>query len=432
MQKKFFDIIPPKKEKSEIKVRVKVTESLLTEKSDSVTLDSVKVAKKKKYFWKGLISVVIILVLVLIVIFFLPSDVEIKIWPVTESLSFTETIIVDLNTTEVDLENNIIPGQIVNNEKSGSQEFSSTGTATEEIKAGGVIVVYNAYSASSRTLVPSRFVSADGKLFRSTEKITLPGSRYEGGKTIPGEKEVQVTASEAGPEYNIEPTTFALPALAGTALYTTIYAKSFSPMTGGYKGEVSQVTQSDLDNAEKILIERLKLENANQLKESLGEDFMLPSETIIHDTLSAKSSQLVGSKVDSFSLDAKIMSTGLAFKKSDINSFVEANIGPNVKQDHLIKEGTLKIEYILEEVDLETGKMIIQLEISAETYTDINLESLEKVIMGKSTKEAEIFLNNLSEIDRIEIDTGLSLKKIIPEDMDKVKVQLILDPVEEI
>ncbi|MBU2544863.1 hypothetical protein KKC65_00195 [Patescibacteria group bacterium] len=420
MQKKFFDIIPPKEE---------VTESLLTEKSDSVTLEPVAVVKEKRHsrFPKALIGVVTIAVLALIVVFFLPNDVEIKVWPVMRDVAFTETVIIDLNTAEVDLENNIIPGQIVNSEKTGSQEFSSTGTAIKESKAEGTITVYNAYSSSSRSLVVSRFVSADGKLFWSTRKITIPGYHYEGGKLIPGEKEVEVIAAEAGPEYNISATTFALPALAGTALYTTIYAKSFSPMMGGYEGKVGQVTQDDLDNAENILAEKLKSENADQLTKSLEEDFMLPSETIINDISNIKSSQLVGAKVDSFNLEAGIKSTGLAFRKSDIDDFVLANINLNIKQDHVIKEGTLEIEYVLEEVDLETGQMIIRLEVSAKSHADIDLETLKKAIIGKSFKETEIFLNSLPEIDRIELNTGLSLKKTIPEDMSKVEVLLGLD-----
>lgn len=428
MQKKFFDIIPPNQLDQKEKERRKEESVEIPVKRTPVSPKPVKVVKKKRRFGKVLFSVGIILILVVIAGFFLPSDVEIKVWPVIEKMNFTETIIVDLNTTEIDLENNIIPGQVVNNEKSGLQEFSSTGTTTKESKAEGTITVYNAYSSSSRTLIRSRFVSADGKLFWSTKKITLPGTHYEGGKLIPGEKEVQIIAAESGPEYNISATTFALPALAGTALYTTIYAKSFSPMAGGYRGEVGQVTQSDLDNAENILIEKLKLENASQLKESLEKDLMLPSETIIHDVLNTKSSQSVGTGVDSFDISAEIISTGIVFRKSDINDFVSANIDLNIKQDYIIKEGTLKTDYALEEVDLETGKMIIQLEISAETHMNIDLEMLKKAIMGKSNKEAEMFLNNLSTVDRIELNTGLSLRRTIPENMNKVRVLLGVDP----
>ena len=418
MPKKFFDVIPPN--------QGKVVKNNLDFSNTEIRKEPVIIKKKRHFFRNILISIVLFFVIGPIILYFL-SGVEISIWPKKETMTFSETITIDLNTTDVDLNGAIIPAQEVSNEKIGSGDFSSSGKSVKESKATGFITIYNNYSTSSRTLVASRFVSADGKLFWSLDKVTLPGQHYESGKLVPGEKQVKVSASEAGPDYNIEATTFALPALAGTALYTTIYAKSFEPMSGGYRGEIGKIIQSDINNAENIIIEKLKTEGKDLLKKSLSSDIILLDETIIQKVIESKSSHSVGTEVDSFTFEAKVGSSGLAFKKSDIEEFVKTKINSKIDEGFKICEGSLEINYILKEVNLKTGKMMIDLDIKIVVYKDINLINLEKAILGKSIKETNVFLNNLIGIDKIELDNGSFLRRSIPEDADKVKVQLMLD-----
>ncbi len=418
MPKKFFDVIPPNQEK--------VVENNSVSFDTEVKKEPVVIKRKRHFLRNILISIIIFFIIGFVGLYFF-SDVEVSVWPKAEAIAFSEIVTIDLNATDVDLDNAIIPAQEVNNEKVGSEEFSSSGKAVKESKATGFITIYNNYSTASRSLVPSRFVSADGKLFWSLNKVTVPGKHYEGGKLVPGEKQVEVEASEAGPDYNIGATTFALPALAGTALYTTIYAKSSEPMSGGYKGEVGKITQSDVNNAENVVVEKLKAESRDLLKKSLSSDIMLPDETIIQEVIESKSSHSVGTEVDSFSFDAKVKSNGLSFKRLDIEEFVKTKINSKIEEGFKIQEGSLEIDYVLKEVDLETGKITISLNIEAIAYEDINLIDLEKAILGKSIREAEIFLNNLLEIDKVELDSGSFLRRSIPEDMDKVKIQLILD-----
>lgn len=418
MPKKFFDVIPPNQER----VIEKPPYSFDVEKKEK----SVVVKKKRHIFRNILISIVLFSIIGLVGSYFF-SDIEINVWPKTEVMAFSETVTIDLNTTDINLEDAIIPGQEVNNEKTGSEKFSSSGKAVKESKATGYITIYNNYSTASRSLVPSRFVSADGKLFWSLDKVTVPGQHYEGGKLVPGEKQVKVEASEAGPDYNIGATTFAMPALAGTALYTTIYAKSFESMSGGYRGEVGKITQSDISNAENTITEKLKAESRDLLKKSLSSDVMLPDETIIQEVVESKPSHSVGAEVDSFSFDSKVRSKGLAFKKSDIEEFVKTRINSRIDDDSKIQDGSLEVNYALKEVDLKAGKIIIDLGIKVTVYKDINLTDLKKAILGKPITEASFFLNNLLEISRVELDSGSFLRRSVPEDMDKVKIQLMLD-----
>lgn len=409
MPKKFFDIIPPGKA------------SVFSQPKEIVK----EVRPKKRYVFKTTVFLIAFLIIVGIVGLLSFSKVKVEVWPEINEVVFSETIIIDLGAN-IDLEKGIIPGEILNDQKIASQEFSASGKTIKEQKAKGVIKVYNAYSTSSRTLIPSRFVSADGRLFWSLKKIVLPGAKYEKGKLVPSEKDVAVEASESGEEYNIGPTNFALPALAGTALYTTIYGRSFTSMTGGYQGEGSQITETDLSNAETILTNQLKNDSRKFLQTSVSSDVILLSEVIKQEVLEINSSHEAGTEVASFNLEVKVGSQGLTFKQSDIDRFINSRINLKIENNEKIRR--IEIDYLLKEIDWEAGKMIIDLKVKAKTYININLDQIKKALLGKSIKEAELFLDSLDGVERINLNSQLFFKRNISNNINKLEIKLMLDP----
>lgn len=394
MSKKFFDIIPPGKVKKEVKKEIKLP-------------------KSKKIFLKGLILCLFFLALLSVLAFLFFSKIKIEIWPEVE--------ILELKSKEV------IPGKVLEDIRPGSQEFSASGETLKKEKARGKIRVYNTYSTSPRTLIPSRFVSTEGKLFWSVEKIVIPGARSEKGKLIPGEIDVEVVAAEAGQDYNIGPSTFALPALAGTSLYTTIYGKSFSPMTGGFKGEVSQVSQEDLEKAEHSLRAKLEKESKEFLKTTLDKDFILLDEAITQEVVEKNSSQKAGTEAESFIFQVKVKSEGLAFKRIDLENFAKNFITSAIPKDKKFDEESLVVDYSFESIDLESARITLNLGIKTKIYSDIDLAELKKGLLGKTLRESRIFLENLPEITKIVIKSWPFWKKRVPENIEKIEIRLNLD-----
>lgn len=407
MSKKFYDIIPPKE----------------------ITLPSEKrEIKPKRIFLKSLIFCFIFLIFLGIASFYIFSKAEIEIWPKTDILTLKETVTIDSEIKEPNFETKVIPGKIFSDEKSTSEEFPATGKILKQEKAQGTIKVYNAASTSPRTLIPSRFVSADGKLFWSVKKIVIPGARQEKGKLIPGEADVEVRAAEPGENYNIGPSTFALPALAGSPLYTTIYGKSFAPMVGGFKKEVSQVIKEDLEKAKNALADKLKKESREFLKTNLPSDFVLLDNAILQEIKENNSSLEAGAEAESFNFQVKIHSDGLGFRKLDIENFAKNIINLNIPEDKKFQEKSLEIIYLPELK--EGGKIILNLEIKAKIYSDINLPELKKALAGESRNEIKLFLENLPEATKTEIKSWPILRKKIPENVKKIEIRLNLDPVE--
>ncbi len=417
MGKKFFDIIPPKEKQDQG-----------TEFLDERNLVPLEKIKKKKFFLKSLVFCSILLILLIILGLFFFSKVEVEIWPETEILVLEENLVMDLNVEIPVFDEKIIPGKVFSNEQSASQEFFASGKVLKKEKATGVIRVYNAHSTSPRTLVPSRFVSANGKLFWSLKKVVIPGARYEKGKLVPGEIDVEVQAAEPGEDYNIGPSTFALPALAGSSLYTTIYGRSFSDMSNGFIGEVSQISQEDLERAEIALTEELEKQSREFFKTTVPKDFVLLDETISQEIIEANSSLEAGAEAESFVFQVKIKSEGVGFKTSDIENFAKDCINLNMSENTILQEESLEINHFLLEQKIdEEAKVVLSLEIKAKVYSDIDLDKLKKALLGKSFKEARIFLENLPGVTKVELKSWPFLKNKIPEDMKEVEVRLILD-----
>src|SRR3989344_3071580 len=138
-------------------------------------------------------------------------------------------------------------------------------------KASGTIVVYNNASTEPQRLIENtRFESPSGKIYRIQTAITIPGKT-----AAPGSIEVTVYADQPGAEYNAGLSDFTVPGLKGTPRYTTIYARSKTPMTGGLVGMEKAVGAEDLANAKTELEVALKDDLWEEAKAEVPEDFIL-------------------------------------------------------------------------------------------------------------------------------------------------------------
>lgn len=435
MPKKFFDITPSKKFPSQKTQKVEPKEIIRQEQKKEIRKADLR---PKRTFLKGFVFTLLLLVLIGGVGYSFFSKTKIKVWPDVENLKLEEIITIDIEAQASNFEAKIIPGKFFESQKSNSQDFSATDTVLKEEKAKGQIRVYNAYSTYSQGLLPqTRFVSADGKLFRSLKREVIPGGKYEEGKLTPGYIDIEVQAAGPGEDYNIEPSTFSIPGFAGTPKYTAFYGKSFTPMEGGFKGEVSQVSQEDFERAKEVLTNSLQKESKDFLKSTVSTDFVLLDEAISQEILEINSSPEPGEVAESFSLQLEIKSKGLGLRKSDIENFAKYLINLSVPEDKKLHEESLKINYSFKPLSLadeeatekeaESGKLIIGLEIEAKVFADIDVIKLKKALSGRPFKEAKIFLEDQPQVNKIEISSWPFWRRRVPEDLSKIEIELNLD-----
>ncbi|MDD5606341.1 MAG: hypothetical protein PHN37_00535 [Candidatus Pacebacteria bacterium] len=403
MGKKFFDIVPIQKKQ----------EKNIFESEKKPVLK-----KNNKIIFYSLIGLLTVLLFGLFIHSF-SSPLIIEIYPEMNLLEIEEVINLDPKIENSIYATNTIAVKEITVSVKNSQEFLATGKILKQEKALGTIRVYNNHSTESQSLLPeTRFVSADGMLFRSVQREIIPGGTYKEGKLVEGYLDIEVIAAEPGPEYNIGPTTFSIPGFAGTAKYTTFYAKSFEPMKGGISQEVSQVKQEDLNQAEEQLLDRMKKEAKEKLLEKVSADFSLIEPIIKYEALEISYSVPAETTQDSFILEIEIQANGFIFKKSEMQEFIK-KIASKELEGNLIKPGSLKTNY-------ENGTELKTF-FSLMIYPEIDILELKKSIISLTKPQTIFTLQEREEIFKAIIKSWSFLRKRVPENLEKIEMIIKVD-----
>ena len=199
-----------------------------------------------------------------------------------------------------------------------------------------------------------------------------------------------------------------------------------------------------LDAAKKSLLEKIKKETRDSLIKESSKEYIFLDEGMSRVVLEASSSVPAGTEAESFNFNLRIKINAIGFEKSNLDDFVKElikskiqNTDKEVKEDksssspftaaRVLEEQSLKIDYSVKEADLQSGKIILNLKISAKVYSDINEKTLKKALFGKSVKESRLLLESQPAITKTKLNVFPFWLKIIPENEDKIKIKLNID-----
>ena len=413
MTKKIIDIFPP---------------DMTSRQEDK------KVSKKGKKFSvlkEVLISAVIFVILSGVFFYFKLPRLDLEIWPKTELISFEEKITIDKNIGEIDFLNKAIPGEVFREENELWQEFPATGISAEEGMAEGIIRVYNNHNPPIPIALKAttRFLSDSGKNFRSPKKIYIPAAKIKGGKIVPSWTETRIVAIEAGEEYNIGPAEFSIPKLAGTHYYYTTYAESTASMTGGFKTESKQVIQKDIQEAEDTLTKDLLANIKNSLRNKVPSEFVLFNDAVSEEIIEVSSFVKEGDVVDQFNAQAKAKAEALIFKKSDLETIAKEFIFSEIPVSKELFTESLNLSYTPESIDLEEGKIILNLRFSAKIYSAVSEKELADSLKGKSNEEIRGIIHEAlpQQVSQIKISFWPFWVKKTPKNLEKINIKLNLE-----
>ena len=391
MAKKIYDIKPPKvvyKPAKEIK------ESLVVEKKK---VSHVHHKKESNSIWVPISFFIFIVVLITgTYLFFKLPKANISIWPKVNALSYQQTITASKLVSSVDLTNNVIPAQYFQAVKTEAQDFPATGSASDGGEASGTIIISNKFDPPTpfNFKAGTHFMSDSGKLFVAMQKIAIPAAKKVGSKITAGTVQIQIQAVEAGTDYNIAPSNFSIPGLKGTASYYSVSAASTSAMTGGYTGKVKKVTDDDIQGAKDVLNQKTTADAMTALKSQISSDYILLDNAVLSNVTNSSTKTKAGTVADSFNYQTTVTASALGFKKSDLDQFAKNYVISQIPQGQTLFDKNLKADYSAGTVDVSGGKIILNLNISAGDYQNIDKNSVSLSLLGENADQIKETINS--------------------------------------
>jgi hypothetical protein len=294
-----------------------------------------------------------------------------------------------------------------------------------ERKASGTIVVYNDASTEPQTLVENtRFESPSGKIYRIAKGITIPGKKG----TVPGTLEVTVYADQPGESYNSELADFTVPGLKGTPRYTTIYARSKTPMTGGFVGKEKAVNAADLAATKAELQESLKQELWEEVKAEVPEDFILfPS---LSSFKFEDLPQTTGSGSGDVTVNLRAHLYGVMFKKADLAAHLAKNkltlrAGetldvPALANLNVTFAGTPPADILpLDKIELKVSGNVV-------AFWNTDEVALKADLLGRHKRDLPSIMENYPTIASSKVTVRPFWKSALPVETEKITVKKVV------
>ncbi len=307
---------------------------------------------------------------------------------------------------------------------------SATGIASGRgSKAYGMVTIYNAFSTEDQPLVATtRLQTPDGKIFRITKSIVVPGMYEKDGVMQPGQVEVEAQADVPGAEYNIEATKFTIPGFSGGPKYEKIYAESQQIMSGGgAENEKNRsVSDQDIIQAKKNIEDSIRTKVMEKAKTDVSSGNTL-EDLIEVKFLEEKPVPSIGTVTDTFELQAKVAVRYIAFSDQDMENMALEKLSGNLSESErkISDNRSIHIEYGKITTNFDNKTADIKMFVSGYFFPVLPVNDIRLDVAGKDESGLQDVLNKYSQVQSFEVEAqGIHLQNKLPVDPNKIHVEI--------
>lgn len=365
--------------------------------------------------WRSISRVLAVLVLlvlagVLLFQFLVMPSSTIRITPYAEYVPIDVTVRIDPDAGSIDLVRGIVPAKVMEASVGDVLTKPTTGRRREaETTATGFVTIRNRTRKILTLPIGSRVRSAGDVGFLTDAEILIPPTLQLGGRDVPGEAIVAVTAESPGLLGNAP--ALSISSVDGS-LGSSLDAFNPQPLQGGSEREVALVTQRDLDELHGLLFERLQSAAIERLRRE-----RLPNEMLVVWSPAAGNPQVLD-RVFSASLDERastvalnmdIRARGTAFSTSDLKAVLS----------HRLKDAPSGADIKLDDIRISNwevlgesqGVLDLRVEAVGEAVDTIDHEQVRQSAVGRSLADGMRGLDGIPGADEVVVkhypkDTG--------------------------
>lgn len=332
------------------------------------------------------------------------------------------------DTTDINIEDKIIPGEYMEISLEKTIEFDATGSKVVDkngAKAKGTVTIENSLSGKPQRLVKTtRILSKDGKLFRLTQDVMVPGMKDDN----PGKIDATVEADKPGKEFNIGKGEFQIAAWKGTPKGEKFKVSSSSAMTGGVTSADSKtqkvVSKTDLDTARKETLKALDESLDEEIRKRLNPGQSMVQSSVEKEVVSNKASHLADTIANKFSYTVVYKVKVMAFTESDVREIVEGVIQGEIGKNYQLEPG-FKMETKRGVVDLDKKTITVYVDVEGISKFEIDETKLKESIAGKNSEDTRSALSKDVGVQSAEIRPSPSWSSKAPSSLDKITVEIV-------
>jgi hypothetical protein len=344
--------------------------------------------------------------------------INFKKTPWSDQLNLTA----DKSASADNLDNNVIAAQVFTSDKNITETFPGSSVQQVSQKAQGSITIYNDYSTASQELVATtRFLTPDGKIFRITQNVTVPGAQSVGGKLVPSSIVAPIVADQAGPDYNVGPVAkLSIPGFAGKPQENGFYGTITASTTGGFIGQRATPTAADIANAKASTTAILQTALQGGFSGSYPNNFkILDGATQVQVTkLTVNTSTDSNGNFTVFG-DATLQAIGFdeTALKNDLLAQAQSQESSSVFAD-------ITLNYSNVVADFTNGRVAFSVAVQADLEPQLAVATLQGSVLGKSVTDARSAISQLPQLSDAEISIWPSWLWTIPSDPNKVHITI--------
>ncbi|MFA4999727.1 MAG: hypothetical protein WC519_03350 [Parcubacteria group bacterium] len=356
--------------------------------------------------------------------FFILPTAQISIERKKADWSFAGDVIASTKITTVSGTNLQIPAQIFTVSKNGVYPFPASGSDAVQRKASGTVTIWNAYSSEKQSLVKNtRFVTPEGKVYRITSAVTVPGAKISEGKIQASSIEAEIIADAAGDAYNTGPVAkLRIPGFQGSPKYDGFYGEFKTGASGGFVGEMKVPTEDDKKHANEEVTAKVKDAVKSSIALTIPPEFKIVEQAITYETVKEGVVSDADDKGE-FSYGVMMEAKVPAYKEDDLIALM----GEKFKEDNsepydLI---TKSLSYTANlTADFSVGKIIIPLEFTGTWARSFDLEAFKAEILGVSDASLKSAIFALPGVLTAKADLWPFWVRSVPKNPDKIEIEV--------
>lgn len=327
--------------------------------------------------------------------------------------------------------------------------YQSTGMVFKGEHARGKITLVNK-GPHDWPLVPrTRVQTSDGLVFRFYQFVAIPRAKESGPGTLTVDvisDELDIHGNVIGDRGNIGPTRFFLPGL-NQENQKMLYGENKEPFFGGRTVVQKIVTKDDLAAAEEKMKRELResvlaemtneVEKRNRAESARFALLTGRDTTIFSEPKVFLPPNIEGEKMEQFDVRGEISATSTVFNVNELLNILKTELKQLTNPDKRITsidESSLVYRVIERNASAEKIKItatirgVEQYDINTENETGSRLaKKIKEHVLGRSIKDAEAYLQNLQEVQKVTIKSWPVWTPTMPNVPENITIEVVSD-----